>query len=81
MQVTNTVIQIIAQQIGSPFKTISTSDRFATDLKMDSLDKVEVVMAVEDEFAIMLHDEDADKCYSVQDLCLLVRRTLDDSKD
>ena len=41
--------------------------KFATDLGLDSLDIVEVVMAIEDEFAIEIPDQEADKISSIAD--------------
>lgn len=45
---------------------MSTSSSFH-DLGLDSLDTVEIVMAMEEEFAIEIPDEDADKIHSVED--------------
>lgn len=45
---------------------VSTSSSFH-DLGLDSLDTVEIVMAMEEEFAIEIPDEDADKIHSVED--------------
>jgi NADH dehydrogenase (ubiquinone) 1 alpha/beta subcomplex 1 len=49
-----------------PDKVTPTS-KFAEDLGLDSLDGVEVVMAIEDEFAIEIPDAEADKIASVAD--------------
>merc|ERR1719183_1689379 len=46
---------------------VSPSSKFADDLGLDSLDAVEVVMAIEDEFAIEIPDAEADKIASVED--------------
>ncbi|CCT72503.1 probable NADH2 dehydrogenase (ubiquinone) acyl carrier chain precursor [Fusarium fujikuroi] len=45
---------------------IGTSAHFANDLGLDSLDTVEVVMAIEEEFSIEIPDKDADSIHSVQ---------------
>ena len=46
----------------------NTNDaRFAEDLKADSLDTVELVMALEDEFGLDIPDEEADKIKTVAD--------------
>ena len=49
-----------------PAKVTATS-KFADDLGLDSLDAVEVVMAIEDEFAIEIPDAEADRIASVGD--------------
>lgn len=41
--------------------------KFTEDLGLDSLDIVEVVMAIEDEFAIEIPDQEADKIVSIKD--------------
>lgn len=46
---------------------VHTSSKFAEDLGLDSLDSVEVVMAIEDEFAIEIPDAEADKITSIED--------------
>ncbi|KAG6902965.1 hypothetical protein C0995_008538 [Termitomyces sp. Mi166 len=45
---------------------LSVTSRFHEDLGLDSLDQVEVVMAVEEEFAIEIPDEEADAITSVE---------------
>jgi len=46
---------------------VTPSTKFADDLGLDSLDIVEVVMAIEDEFAIEIPDQEADKITSIAD--------------
>lgn len=46
---------------------VNPETKFAEDLGLDSLDIVEVVMAIEDEFAIEIPDQEADKIVSVKD--------------
>ncbi|KAI0734523.1 acyl carrier protein [Fomitopsis betulina] len=57
-----------------PAKLAETS-RFAEDLGLDSLDAVEVVMAVEEEFAIEIPDEEADEIKSVQQAIDYIAKT------
>jgi NADH dehydrogenase (ubiquinone) 1 alpha/beta subcomplex 1, acyl-carrier protein len=45
---------------------VTTSSTFS-DLGLDSLDTVEVVMAMEEEFSIEIPDDDADKIHSIED--------------
>ena len=46
---------------------MTATARFKEDLDLDSLDAVEVVMAIEEEFNIEIPDSEADKILSVQD--------------
>lgn len=46
---------------------VATASKFAEDLGLDSLDSVEVVMAIEDEFAVEIPDAEADKISSIAD--------------
>lgn len=46
---------------------VSAETKFSEDLGLDSLDIVEVVMAIEDEFAIEIPDQEADKISTIQD--------------
>ncbi|KAF8446021.1 acyl carrier protein-like protein [Boletus edulis BED1] len=54
---------------------ISTSASFANDLSLDSLDEVEVVMAIEEEFAIEIPDAEADEIKTVQQAIDYVAKT------
>lgn len=46
---------------------VSPSAKFKEDLDLDSLDAVEVVMAIEEEFSIEIPDSEADKILSIPD--------------
>jgi NADH dehydrogenase (ubiquinone) 1 alpha/beta subcomplex 1 len=46
---------------------VTPEARFSEDLGLDSLDAVEVVMAIEDEFAVEIPDAEADKISSIDD--------------
>lgn len=52
-----------SKQVQDPTKITSTA-HFANDLGLDSLDTVEVVMAIEEEFSIEIPDKDADTIHS-----------------
>jgi len=55
------VQDIIVQQLGVDKKKVTLDANFANDLGADSLDTVELVMAIEEEFSIEIPDEDAEK--------------------
>jgi acyl carrier protein len=60
------VKKIIAEQLGVEESQVTNEKFFVADLGADSLDTVELVMALEDEFGIEIPDEDAEKITSVQ---------------
>ncbi len=59
--------QIIADQLGVKKEEVTDSAKFVDDLGADSLDTVELVMALEEEFGIEIPDEDAEKLMTVGD--------------
>ncbi|MBI4974272.1 MAG: acyl carrier protein [Candidatus Omnitrophica bacterium] len=59
--------QIIADQLGVKKEEVTDSAKFVDDLGADSLDTVELVMALEEEFGIEIPDEDAEKLATVGD--------------
>jgi acyl carrier protein len=65
MSVDEKVKDIIAEQLGVKKEEIKAESSFIDDLGADSLDTVEVVMALEEEFGIEIPDEDAEKITTV----------------
>jgi len=61
------VKEIIAEQLGVEESTVVPAASFMDDLGADSLDTVELVMALEEEFDIEIPDEDAEKIQTVND--------------
>ena len=68
MSVEEKVIEIVSEQLDTPQADIAQASSFVDDLKADSLDIVELVMALEDEFDIKIPDEDYDKIKTVGDV-------------
>ena len=60
------VKHIIVEQLGVDEDEVKSEAAFVDDLGADSLDVVELVMALEEEFGIEISDEDAEKLVSVQ---------------
>lgn len=59
------VIEIVAEQMGADKVKISRNTSFVEDLNADSLDTVELVMELEDEFETSIPDEQAEKIKTV----------------
>ena len=60
------VKKVIAEKLGVDEATIKNEAAFVEDLGADSLDTVELVMALEEEFNVQIPDEDAEKITNVQ---------------
>ena len=61
------VREIIAKELEVDVKQLTPESKFIEDLGADSLDIVELVMALEEEFGLEIPDEDADKLKTVGD--------------
>jgi acyl carrier protein len=60
------VKKIVAEQLGVNESDVKTESSFVNDLGADSLDTVELVMALEEEFECEIPDEEAEKITTVQ---------------
>jgi acyl carrier protein len=60
------VKKIVAEQLGVKLEDVTSEASFVDDLGADSLDTVELVMALEEEFELEIPDEEAEKISTVQ---------------
>jgi acyl carrier protein len=67
-QIVEKVKAIIQEQLGAEENDITPTASFVDDLGADSLDTVELVMAIEEAFDIRIPDNDPEKMRTVQDL-------------
>lgn len=67
MNIEEKVIEMIAEELGLSKEEVKLEATFIEDLGADSLDVVELVMKMEEEFGISIPDEDAEKIKTVQD--------------
>jgi len=67
MSVEEKVKEIIVDQLGVDENQVTATASFIDDLGADSLDTVELVMALEEEFDVEIPDEEAEKISKVQD--------------
>jgi len=68
------VISIIANKLGVEKSLITPEATFVEDLGADSLDTVELVMALEEEFSIEIPDEEAEKIRTLNDVLAFIAR-------
>ena len=61
------VIKMVAEQLGVKEEDVKSTSSFVEDLGADSLDTVELIMALEEEFDAEIPDEEAEKIATVQD--------------
>jgi acyl carrier protein len=66
MTVEQKVISIIADQLSVDESAVKPEASFINDLGADSLDTVELIMALEEEFGVEISDEEAEKIQTVQ---------------
>ncbi|HNV86699.1 MAG TPA: acyl carrier protein [Candidatus Omnitrophota bacterium] len=67
MAIQDKITEIIVEQLGVKPEEVTPEASFVDDLGADSLDTVELVMALEEEFGIEIPDEDAEKIQTVGD--------------
>lgn len=70
------VREIIVEQLGVDENDVTIDTHLMKDLEADSLDAVEIIMAIEDEYGIEIPDEDAEKFQSVSDLVKFIETNL-----
>ena len=66
-EVEQKVKDIIVEQLGVDVAQVTEGAKFIEDLSADSLDTMELVMALEEEFSLEIPDEEAEKIVSVGD--------------
>lgn len=66
-EVAEKIIEIIAKKLDKPKEDIKPEMSFIADLGADSLDTVEIMMEIEDEFSLNIPEEDAEKIETIAD--------------
>jgi acyl carrier protein len=68
VEIKNRIVEIIANQLGIEEEDVTAAASVIDDLGADSLDVVELVMALEEEFDLEIPDEEAEKITNVQNI-------------
>lgn len=68
--------ELIAEQLNVSVDSVTLETHLMKDLEADSLDAVEIIMAIEDEYEIEIPDEDAEKFQSIGDIVKFVEERL-----
>ena len=75
-EIARRVILTIQDQLGISTEQITPERSLVADLAYDSMDQVETVMFLEEEFSIRIEDDDAEACKTVADLIALVKKQM-----
>ncbi len=70
------ITAVVVEKLGVKPEDVTPEASFVNDLGADSLDRVELVMALEDEFDIEILDEDAEKFIKVSDVLSYIQNKL-----
>lgn len=73
------VKKIIVEQLGVKEDEVSNDTSFVNDLGADSLDTVELVMALEEEFGVEIQDDEAEKITTVKEAVDYVKEHMQDA--
>jgi acyl carrier protein len=68
VEIKNRIVEIVANQLGIEEEDVTAEASVIDDLGADSLDVVELVMALEEEFDLEIPDEEAEKITNVQNI-------------
>ncbi len=71
------IAQILATQLDADLETITADTRIAEDLGADSLDVVELLMSIEDEFDVEVPDEEIENVKTVGDVVEYIQAHMD----
>lgn len=67
-------LSVMAEHLGVPVELLKEQAEFRRDLGADSLDMVELVMALENNLSVVISEDDADRCRTVGDAIALLQQ-------
>ena len=80
MEIEEKVIQIVSEQMSVDKAEVKRETSFVNDLNADSLDTVELVMELEDEFDLTIPDEEAEKLKTVGEAIDYIKKQVEGKK-
>jgi acyl carrier protein len=80
VEIEEKVMQIVSEQLSVDRNEISRETSFVNDLNADSLDTVELVMELEDEFDLTIPDEEAEKLKTVGEAIDFIKKKLEEKQ-
>jgi acyl carrier protein len=75
------VKEMVASHLGKSEDEITPDSSFIEDLGADSLDLVELIMSMEDEFELEISDEDAENIITVQDAVNFIQKSIESAPE
>ena len=75
------VKEMVASHLGRAVDEITPDSSFIEDLGADSLDLVELIMSMEDEFGLEISDEDAENIITVQDAVSFIQKSIESASE
>lgn len=73
-EIASRVVELVRKQLGANPEAVVSATRFIDDLRFDSLDVVELVMRIEDEFGILIPDDDIAMLATVDDAAAYIKK-------
>lgn len=79
-EISKKVMKIVCDHFGADSDEITETTSFVNDLNADSLDAVEIVMEIEDEFNITIKDDEMNDFFTVRSLLNFLEKSLNEDK-
>lgn len=71
------ITEILAEQLAADQDTMTNDTKIAEDLGADSLDLVDLLMSIEDEFGVEIPDEEVENIHTIGDVCNYIAKHTD----
>jgi acyl carrier protein len=72
------ITEILAEQLAADQETMTAETKIAEDLGADSLDLVDLLMSIEDEFGVEIPDEEVENLHTIGEVCDFIAKHTED---